>query len=115
MAKKLNVTEGTIRRQRFTFREKAKQAKFYLAMYELVFEDEPLTAEQIVPIHNNAIYVDDRYLITEEEKQHIIETFFSSTHPLVLKSFRQTKRKKLLFSGKLQSNLNMGKNIASVK
>lgn len=52
---KLNVTEGTIRRQRFTFREKAKQAKFYLAMYELVFEDEPLTAEQIIPIHNNAI------------------------------------------------------------
>ncbi len=91
MAKKLNVTEGTIRRQRFTFREKAKQA------------------------HNNTIYVDDRYLITAEEKQHIIETFFSSTHPLVLKSFRQTKRKKLLFSGKLQSNLNMGKNIASVK
>ena len=63
MAKKLNVTEGTIRRQRFTFREKAKQA------------------------HNNTIYVDDRYLITAEEKQHIIETFFSSTHPLVLKSF----------------------------
>lgn len=25
MAKKLNVTEATIRRQRFTFREKAKQ------------------------------------------------------------------------------------------
>ena len=69
---KLNVIEGTIRRQRFTFREKAKQAKFYLAMYELVFEDEPLTAEQIIPIHNNAIYVDDRYLITAEEKQHII-------------------------------------------
>ena len=115
MAKKLNVTEGTIRRQRFTFREKAKQAKFYLAMYELVFEDEPLTAEQIVPIHNNAIYVDDRYLITAEEKQHIIETFFSSTHPLVLKSFSPKEKKKLLFSGKLQSNLNMGKNIASVK
>lgn len=76
MAKKLNVTEATIRRQRFTFREKAKQAKFYLAMYELVFEDEPTTTEQIIPIHNNAIYVDDRYLITEDEKQHIVETFF---------------------------------------
>ncbi len=45
-------------------------------MYELVFEDEPITTEQIIPIHNNAIYVDDRYLITEDEKQHIVETFF---------------------------------------
>ena len=56
-------------------------------MYELVFEDEPTTTEQIIPIHNNAIYVDDRYLITEDEKQHIVETFFSSIQPLVLKSF----------------------------
>ena len=34
MAKKLGVTEATIRRQRFTFREKAEQAKYYLAIYE---------------------------------------------------------------------------------
>ena len=34
MAKELNVTEAAIRRQRFTF------------MYELVFENEPTTAEQ---------------------------------------------------------------------
>lgn len=109
MAKKLNVTEGTIRRQRFTFREKAKQAKFYLAMYELVFEDEPLTAEQIIPIHNNAIYVDDRYLITAEEKQHIIETFFSSTHPLVLKSFSPKEKKKVAILGKIAEQFEYGK------
>ncbi len=109
MAKKLNVTEATIRRQRFTFREKAKQAKFYLAMYELVFEDEPLSAEQIIPIHNNAIYVDDRYLITEEEKQHIVETFFSSTHPLVLKSFSPKEKKKVVILGKIAEQFEYGK------
>ena len=109
MAKKLNVTEATIRRQRFTFREKAKQAKFYLAMYELVFEDEPLSAEQIIPIHNNAIYVDDRYLITAEEKQHIIETFFSSTHPLVLKSFSPNEKKKVVILGKIAEQFEYGK------
>ena len=109
MAKKLNVTEATIRRQRFTFREKAKQAKFYLAMYELVFEDEPLTAGQIIPIHNNAIYVDDRYLITEEEKQHIVETFFSSTRPLVLKSFSPKEKKKVVILGKIAEQFEYGK------
>ena len=85
MAKKLNVTEGTIRRQRFTFREKAKQA------------------------HNNTIYVDDRYLITAEEKQHIIETFFSSTHPLVLKSFSPKEKKKVVILGKIAEQFEYGK------
>lgn len=94
MAKKLNVTEATIRRQRFTFREKAKQAKFYLAMYELVFEDEPITTEQIIPIHNNAIYVDDRYLITEDEKQHIVETFFFQYSTSCTKIFFAQRKEK---------------------
>lgn len=109
MAKKLNVTEATIRRQRFTFREKAKQAKFYLAMYELVFEDGPATAEQIIPIHNNANYVDDRYLISEDEKQHIINTFFSTTHPLVLKSFSTKEKKKVVILGKIAEQFEYGK------
>lgn len=87
MAKKLGVTEATIRRQRFTFREKAKRAKLYLAIYEQVFEAKPTTDNAIIPIHNSAIYVDDRYLITEQEKQHIIETSFCSLEPLVLKTF----------------------------
>ena len=87
MAKKLGVTEATIRRQRFTFREKAKQAKYYLAIYEQVFEKQAHSENAIIPIHNNAIYVDDRYLITEQERQHILETSFSSLTPLVLKSF----------------------------
>ena len=87
MAKKLGVTEATIRRQRFTFREKAKRAKLYLAIYEQVFEAKPTTDNTIIPIHNSAIYVDDRYLITEREKQHILETSFCSLEPLVLKTF----------------------------
>lgn len=67
MAKKLNVTEATMRRQRFTFREKAKQAKFYLAMYELVFEDGKKYSEQEVNEILRPIYEDymtiRRYLI----------------------------------------------------
>lgn len=86
-----------------------KGGKFYLAMYELVFEDEPATAEQIIPIHNNAIYVDDRYLITEDEKQHIIKTFFSTTHPLVLKSFSSKEKKKVVILGKIAEQFEYGK------
>jgi hypothetical protein len=36
IAKKAGVAPATIRHQRFVFREKAKQAKLYLAIYEIV-------------------------------------------------------------------------------
>jgi len=40
IAKELGISVSKIRRQKFTFREKAKQAKLYLAIFECVFEDE---------------------------------------------------------------------------
>ncbi|BDF34912.1 transcriptional regulator [Lachnospiraceae bacterium] len=110
MAKKLGVTEATIRRQRFTFREKAKQAKFYLAVYEQVFETKTPPENVIVPIHNSAIYVDDRYLITEQERQHILETSFSSLTPLVLKTFSPKEKKKVVILTKIAEQFEKGKN-----
>ena len=101
MAKKLDVSEATIRRQRFTFREKAKQAKLFLAIYEQVFADKSTNDKNIVPIHNNAIYVDDRYLISQEEQQHILETSFSSLEPLVLKKFSPKEKKKVVILTKI--------------
>lgn len=109
MAKRLNVTEATIRRQRFTFREKAKQAKFYLAVYEQIFEDKENQEAQIIPIHNNAVYVDDRYLTTEQEKQQIIDSFFSSLDPLVLKTFSSKEKKKVVILGKIAEQFEYGK------
>ena len=38
IAKKTEVASATVRHQRFVFREKAKQAKLYLAIYEVVEE-----------------------------------------------------------------------------
>lgn len=101
IAKISGVTEATIRRQRFTFREKAKQAKLYLAVYEQVFEAKPAKDNAIIPIHNNAVYVDDRYLITEQEKQHILETSFRSLEPLVLKVFSPKEKKKVVILTKI--------------
>ena len=109
MAKKLGVTEATIRRQRFTFREKAKQAKYYLAIYEQIFEKKVHSENAIIPIHNHAIYVDDRYLITEQERRHILETSFSSLTPLVLKSFSPKEKKKVVILTKIAEQFEKGK------
>ena len=96
IAKKLDIAESTVRRQRFTFREKAKQAKYYLAIYEQAFEHKGTLENTIIPIHSHASYVDDRYLITEQERNHILETTFSSFEPLVLKNFSAKEKKKVV-------------------
>lgn len=109
MAKEMGVTEATIRRQRFTFREKAKQAKFYLAVYEQVFEAKGATDADIIPIHDHASYVDDRYLITEAERQHILETSFSSLTPLVLKNFSRKEKKKVVILSRIAEQFEKGR------
>jgi len=47
-------------------------------------------------IHGGATAVDDRYLVTPEESRKIIETFFESTDPPVLKAFPPKEKKKLV-------------------
>jgi hypothetical protein len=47
-------------------------------------------------IHGGATMVDERYLVTAEETQKIIQTFFASTEPLVLKGFPPKEKKKLV-------------------
>ena len=41
--------------------------------------------------------VDNRYVTTNEEKEHIINTCFTSLDPLKLKNFLLEKRRKLSF------------------
>ena len=94
IAKALSISEATVRRQRFNFREKAKQAKLYLAIYEQVFETEG--SEPLMPIHNAAVFLDDRYVITQQERERILKNAFASQDPLVLKAFPPKEKKKIV-------------------
>lgn len=110
IAKKFGIAEATIRRQRFTFREKAKQAKLYLAIYNQVFEGKPLPVENaIIPIHNTARQVDDRFVITEQEKQYVLETCFLSQKPLVLKNFSRKEKKKVVILMRIADEFEPGR------
>lgn len=109
IAKKTGVTEDTIRRQRFTFREKAKQAKYYLAMYEQVFGQKDSGNNAMMPVHNHAGYMDDRYLITEKERKRILAASFSSLEPLVLNTFSLKEKKKVVVLTKIAEQFEKGK------
>jgi len=112
IAKKLGVSASTVRRQKFAFREKAKQAKLFLSVFELAFADAPKNDESIIPIHNNAKYYDDRYVITEKEKKHILQTSFESLDPLKLKIFSSKEKKKVVILAKIAEQFESGKNYA---
>lgn len=94
IAQATNTAPSTIRYQRFHLREKARQAKAFLALFELM--EAQAKYEPKSEIHRGATMVDQRYLVTEEEAQKIIDSFFTSTDPLVLKTFSSKEKKKLV-------------------
>jgi len=96
LAKQLQVAAATIRHQKFTFREKAKQAKLYLAIYNQVFD--PQTApDQLIDVPEQPSQPDDRWLITEDEAAQTLQHYFDfSQEPLRLK--RWPKKQKVIIT-----------------
>ena len=94
IAAKTNTSPSTVRYQRFNLKEKARQAKVFLALFELM--EERAKDEPKLKAHAGATMVDERYMMSEEEEQKIIGTFFASLNPLVLKSFPPKEKKKLV-------------------
>jgi len=94
IAKATGTSQATVRYQRFSFREKAKQAKIILALSELL--EARLTGCEFPQIPDNAPVIDERYMTADEETDKVINTFFISFDPLQLKSFPTKQKNKLI-------------------
>lgn len=105
IAAKLGVSPSTVRHQKFMFKEKARAAKMYLALWEMVVKqmEQSKNPEKkiLIPIHDHATMVDDRYVITEEENEQILRNAFISLEPLVLKHFPVKEKKKIAILRKI--------------
>ncbi len=107
IAKASGVAPSTIRHQRFVFREKAKQAKLFLSIYELALQgaEEVKTVsnenDEIIDVHRGAKMVDDRYFITKAEEEKILSAMFSSLKPLKLKTLSPKEKKKIVILKKI--------------
>ena len=100
IAKEMGISASTVRHQRFMFRERAKSARLFLAAWALAEagkekQTAPAEDELLLP-HEGAKMVDERYVITEEEKQKILENVFISLQPLKLKVFSKKEKKKIV-------------------
>ena len=96
IAKSTDISPSTVRYQRFSFREKAKQAKIILTLSELLEERLRQGGNELSEIHEGATMVDERYMTTDAEADKIVRSFFTSLTPPVLKSFSSKEKNKLV-------------------
>ena len=108
IARQMGVTPSTVRRQRFTFRERAKSAKLFLAAWQIAEENKDDRAA-LLPIHKEATMVDDRYIITEEENRKILSNVFESLEPLRLKVFSSKEKKKIAILRRIAAEFEAGR------
>lgn len=109
IASKLGISASTVRHHKFSFREKAKQAKLFLSLYELALETPVNDKDRLIPIHEGAKMVDDRYITTQEEREKILATVFSSLSPLKLKVFSAKEKKKIVTLQRIAQQFDRGK------
>ncbi|EON72807.1 DUF2087 domain-containing protein [Lysinibacillus sphaericus] len=85
----------TIRHHRFALKEKERQAKTFLAMMELL-KDQDQKVDSFVPIHKTATMVDDRYNITLTEEQQLLEKYFPNGIGQELVRFPKREKHKIV-------------------
>ena len=96
-------SESTIRNHRFKLREKEKQAKTFLSLMTLLSKNNNnnnINDKKLVEIHRRATMVDERYAITEIEKENVLKNYIINDKIINLP--RSEKKKIILLQYLLQ-------------
>jgi hypothetical protein len=107
IALRLGVAQSTIRNHRYKLREKERQAKLFLSIMSLLSENtnrqiNKLDKELICDAHKTATSVDDRYNITDKEKQNVIKNYF--TPEGALKTYPSKEKRKIIVLEEITRN-----------
>ena len=93
IAKELGVTRSTVRNYRFRLKEKAKQAKIFLALMELL-ESNMDDDDKLIDFHKEATMIDERYAITEAERKTTVARYFDEKGMLI--NFPRKQKRKII-------------------
>jgi hypothetical protein len=85
---------STIRNHRFTFREKQRQAKIFLALMELL-EQKMGRQNKFINIPRSASIIDERFAITEVEYEKMIKAYFKQGPEGPLSDFPTKEKRKV--------------------
>ena len=105
---------STIRNQRFAIREKYKQAKVLVALVELMEQQTAMhkknpSQSKLVDIHLAATNIDERYAITQKEKDDVLKRYFGPDNKLKIKGFPAKEKRKIIIMQKLITDFEVGK------
>lgn len=88
---------STIRTHRFKLKEKEKQAKVFLALMTLLEnKKENKKSADFIDFHKGATMIDERYAITEEEKEKVLSTYFKEGLDGKIDTFPSKEKRKLI-------------------
>lgn len=109
---KMGIAGSTIRNHRYKLREKEKQARLFLATMELLSEATAkginvLEKEVITDPHKTATTLDDRYNITDKERETTIKTYMDENGGL--RSYPARAKKKIIVLGEIVKNFSSGR------
>lgn len=97
ISREMGSSPSTIRNHRFKLREKQKQAKLFLAlMNSAASKRENHQSEELVPVHSGAKMLDERFAITEEEREKAIQSYFIGGVDGPLKQFPAKEKRKII-------------------
>lgn len=107
IGKELGIAQSTVRNHRFKLREKEKQAKLFLAMMEQLACRTEKTIEKsdtgnLEELHASATMVDDRYSISDVERQKVVQTYMDGNG--ALRQFPSKEKKKIILLGEIIKN-----------
>jgi hypothetical protein len=95
---------STIRQHRFKLKEKERQAKVLLAIMANL---EP--TKQYEPIHKGATMMDERYAITADEKEKILETYFKNGLGGSIETFPSKEKRKIVILQQIMKRFEIGR------
>lgn len=109
VAKQLQVgSTSTIRNHRFKLREKEKHAKIFLALMRLLSE-RPRAADELASVHRRVTMVDERFAITEPEKEKLIGKYFENNGEGALLEWPSREKRKVVVVQQLAKRFEAGR------
>jgi hypothetical protein len=98
---------STIRNHRFALREKERQARVFLTLMDLL-KEKSKHAIPANPPHDTATMIDDRYFITDEERQKILIRYFPEGTQGKLRTFSMKEKYRLVVLGEIAKRFELG-------
>ncbi|MFZ5352014.1 MAG: DUF2087 domain-containing protein [Bacillota bacterium] len=99
---------STIRNHRFALKEKERQAKLFLTMMELI-RDKNKNAPAFIEVHRTATILDDRFNVTRQESEKVLDKYFNKDSDRTLKSFNMKEKNKLIVLKEIAKRFEAGR------